>query len=166
MDLNIRLAKSTENILTMYSAEKLLTQSMNIDDYFEKNKTILPRIISLYSSKIRLDSSYSSSSISLSDDTYTTLIAYSNNYNISFEILFNYLITNVCNCGKINSIRVDRALDFYYNAANNNKELYLKILNSYADSVYYDEERGLDEEDVIAFLINTKEGKDLMNNNK
>lgn len=165
MDLDIKLTKSTEDILTRYDAEKLLTQGMNIDEYFEKNKTILPKIISIYSSKVRFDSSFSS--ISLSDDTYTTLIAVADNCNISFEVLFNYLITNVCNCGKINSIRVDKALDFYYNAVNSkDKSLFLEILEKYGDSVYYNEEHGLNEEDVVYFLLNTKEGKDLINKNK
>ena len=83
-----------------------------------------------------------------------------------------FLVEMVCNCGKINTRGVSRAIDNYYCGVNNMwdsslsedtrqkyKDLYKVLLDEYSESGYGDDKAVLSEEGIVRFIDVTNRGK-------
>jgi len=145
------LSDHVKNILNDYDAEKLLNTIP--DNYFSEH--FLPPA-SVLERKIKLPID-TSTPVTLSKKSCEWLKGASSNQQISLSLLFNFLIECVADCGKIHTKNISRALDCYYYAVNNDKELFSRILSEYADSVYYNDEIGLSEEGIAYFLTLSQE---------
>lgn len=102
--------------------------------------------------------------LNLTESHINFLTALAENNNIPLSLLFNFLIENVADCGKIHTKRIKQALDCYYYALNHDKSLFSRILEGYSNSgFYYTEETktkpnpGLNEEGVAYFLTLSEE---------
>ena len=171
--MKIKVTSSTKDLLDKYDVNKLLTQTLP-DDYFEQNHPGLSDELKLYKKRIDRLEEFTEIDVSLDSHARSQLNAIASNYDAPFAIVFNYLVSQIAQPQKINTKKIDQALDFYYNAVNNNPNLYLSIINAYADSSYYygirkdengkDEEyeRGVNDGGIAKFLVFTKEGRELM----
>lgn len=143
MVVNIKITDPVKDILKIYDADDLLRTIPY--DYKQPDRNTLK----LYSDKVK---STTPTDITLTEQIYDWLTAIAQNTNAPLSLIFNFLIETAANCGKIHTKNIKRALDCYYDAVNNNKPLFLEILSKYADSAFYNKERGLSEEDVAYFL--------------
>ena len=95
------------------------------------------------------------------------LKSFADNYpNYKQSEVLSYLIDMVCDVSKIHTKDIATALNKYYEIASSDPDRHIKILNAYADSLYYqdlhtDSETGittggLDEESLAYFLISSE----------
>lgn len=157
-EIEIGITQETKDILDKYDAEQLLNTIPN--DY-----QLTESSLKLYDNKVKILPL--PINISLSEETIARLTAISNNTNAPIALVFNFLIENVANCGKIQTKKVAHALDNYYKVALNHNdpilgELLSQILDGYANSGFYDAEEGLSEKGIADFLTLSDEGKQLV----
>lgn len=119
-----------------------------------KNYKLDSNILRVYAKRCKPTQSIQ---LNLTESHINFITALAQNTNAPFMLVFNFLIETVANCGKINTRRINYALDFYYNSAANNPTLHQKILDAFADSVFYSSEKGLNDEDVAKFLTISSE---------
>lgn len=156
--IEVKISSETKNILENYDAEKLLSTVPN-------DIVIRPASLNIYSSRVELEPA--PVLISLSTNTYDFLNGIASNLNIPISLIFNFLIENVCDCGKIQTKKVAHALENYYKVVVNYEdqvcgELLNRILEGYGNSGFYDEEIGLSEEGIANFLTLSEEGKNIV----
>ena len=90
------------------------------------------------------------------------------NHNAELDIIFNFLIETVVDCGKIQTKAITRALNNYYKVASNSfddeksKNLFKKVLDGYSESGFYDYYQCLSEQGIADFLTISEEGKALV----
>lgn len=155
MELNITM--TTKNILDVYDADKLLST-------ISHEYSISASSIKVYSQKAN---PVLSVSVSLSTDNINYLKSISQNLNVPISLVFNFLVENVCDCGKIQTKKIAHALENYYKLVVNHDDpvcgpLLNKILVEYGNSGFYDEETGLSEEGIANFLTLSNEGKNIV----
>lgn len=137
----IKVTNSVKQILNDYDADDLLRT-------VPYNYKLDRATVHSYSNKVKPTTSIS---ITLTTQILDWLTAMAQNNNLSLSLLFNFLVETVADCGKINSKKIKQALDCYYYAVANDRELASQILSEYALSSYY-EKTGLNEEGVAYFL--------------
>lgn len=152
ISIDTKITDSAKDILNNYDADDLLH---TIPHDYKLN----PIILKTYKNKIK---STTPTSITLSTQTYNWLTALSENNNVPFSLIFNFLIETVADCGKVNTKNIKRALDCYYYAVNHDRSLFSQILDKYVESGFYDEETGLDEEGIAYFLTVSEDGRKLI----
>lgn len=158
----IPTTEEVEDILSRYDINKLLKTVPDNYDFSILNK-IKPK-----QPTVTIE-------IAVTEETITYLNSIVDNYNnisiISIPTIITFLIENVCDCGKIQTKKVSRALDNYYeivakaisNQDQNARRLFSRLLNEYSESPFYDEQRGLCEKDIADFLTISQEGRTLVN---
>ena len=157
LKIKTKVTPSVKEILDMYDAEDILEQFYINADSINLNINI----INAYINKIK---STSEITITLSEQIQSWLNDLATSLNIKFAQLLNFLIEIQADLSKINSKKVKQALNFYYDAVENNKPLFSQILEGFANSPYYEFKdaegvvhEGLTEEGVVKFLIFTQE---------
>lgn len=141
MVTKIKVTNSVKEILNNYDADDLLRTVPY--DYRLDHATVHS-----YSNKVKPTATIS---ITLTTQILDWITAMAQNNNLSLSLVFNFLVETVADCGKINSKKIKQALDCYYYAVANDRELASQILSEYALSSYY-EKTGLSEEGVAYFL--------------
>ena len=154
MVVNIKITSTTEDILKNYDADDLLRTIPN--DY-----KLNTHILNSYQNKVH---STTPIDIELTDQMYNWVTALSENNNVPFALVFNFLIETVADCGKVNTKSVKHALNIYYHAVAHDRSLLSQILNEYAQSGFYSTETGLSEEGVAYFLTTSEIGRELIRN--
>lgn len=159
--IEVKITEETKGILEIYDTEQLLKTvphdyqiSISAIKIYAKSVKPLPLPVL----------------VTLSDETLNRLNSMAQNAGVPLNLIFNFLIENVCNCGKIQTKKVSRALDNYYNlminASTKNDEkaqqLFKKVLDEYSASGFYDDDVGLSEESMATFLTVSNEGRDLV----
>lgn len=154
--MEIKITDTVQLILSNYDEKDLLTRAITT----RPNQTALE----IYAKKVVPKNKYE-----INDEILNIL----NEFNLSGPpmAIFNYLIELVVDCNKVHSKRVKNALDCYYYAVNNDRELFSQILEGFANSPYYEFKdaegvihEGLTEEGVVKFLIFTQDGQNLLKN--
>lgn len=145
-----------KDILQVYDENDLLRTIPN-------NYKIDSLVLKLYAKRCKPTQSVE---LNLTESHINFLTALAENANAPLSLLFNFLIENVADCGKINTKNIKQALDCYYYAAAHDKALFSRILESYSNSgFYYTEETkakpnpGLNEEGIACFLTLSEERK-------
>lgn len=153
----IQVSPAVKDILNQYDENDIL--STIPEDY----SLSLP-VINIYENKIKNKTLITEIDLTEQSDSKLKNIIINNNADIKPIILFNYLIEIQADLSKINSKKVKQALNFYYDAVENNKPLFSQILEGFANSPYYEFKdaegtihEGLTEEGVVKFLIFTQE---------
>lgn len=144
---NYWITTEVKDILQLYDENDLLGTIPN--DY-----KVDSLVLKLYAKRCEPTQSIE---LNLTESHINFLTTLAENANAPLSLLFNFLVETVADCGKINTRRVNRALNFYYDAAANNPTLHKKILDAFADSIFYSNDRGLNDEDVAKFLIISEE---------
>lgn len=159
--IEVKVTEETKNILDIYDTEQLLkTVPQDYQVSVQAVKIYLKSVKPMPSPVL----------VTLSDETLNRLNSMAQNCNAELDIIFNFLIETVCNCGKIQTKKVARALDNYYNlmikASTKNDEkaqqLFSKVLDEYSASGFYDDDIGLSEESMAMFLTVSNEGRELV----
>lgn len=156
--IEVKITKETKDILDIYDTEQLL-QTVPYDyqvpisavKIYSKSVTPLPSPVL----------------VTLSDETLNRLNSMAQNCNAELDIIFNFLIENVCNCGKIQTKKIAHALENYYKVVVNHEdqvcgELLNRIFEEYGNSGFYNEKIGLSEEGIANFLTLSEEGKNIV----
>lgn len=140
--MEIKITNEVKQILNNYNEKDLLSRAIAT----EPNQ----KALNIYAEKVKPKHPYNI------DEKTINLIQH---FNLSAPIalVFNFLIETCCDCSKVHTKRIAHALNCYYNALNNDKKLFSQILNEYADSIFYNEEIGLSEEDIAHFLTTSNE---------
>lgn len=165
--LRLKVSKAVKDILDMYEINKLLG---TIPTDYKMN----PAYLKVYLSKSNMTEVVD---IELTDSHLEYLNNMAKNYNIKASEMLAFLVEMVCNCGKINTKAISRAIDNYYSVVNNMwdsslsedtrqkyKDLYKELLDEYSESGYGDDKDGntvLSEEAIVRFLDVTNRGKEL-----
>lgn len=156
--IKVKITEETKNILDIYDTEQLLKTvpydyqvPISAVKIYSKSVTPLPSPVL----------------VTLSDETLNRLNSMAQNINVPLNLIFNFLVENVCDCGKIQTKKVAHALENYYKVVVNHEdqvcgELLSRILEGYGNSGFYDEETGLSEEGIANFLTLSEEGKNII----
>lgn len=154
--LEIKVTLTVEDILNQYDINDLIRT-------IPHNYKIIPQTLNSY---VKHSKPIKSISINLSEQNDNFITAMARNINAPIELIINFLIETVVDCGKINTKNIKQALDCYYYAAAHDKSLFSRILEGYSNSgFYYTEETkakpnpGLNEEGVACFLTLSEERK-------
>lgn len=137
----IKVTNSVKQILNDYDANDLIKTVPH-------NYRLDRAVVYSYAQRVK---PINTISITLTTQILDWLTAMAQNNNLSLSLVFNFLVETVADCGKINSKKIKQALDCYYYAVANDRELASQILSEYALSSYY-EKTGLSEEGVAYFL--------------
>lgn len=157
----IPTTEEVKNILDRYDINSLLKTVPN-DYNFSNMKQLKERIETLMTT---------TTTVEVTEETITYLNSIAQNYKMPIPIIITFLIENVCDCGKVNTKKVARALDNYYEIITkaigsqdqNARRLFCRLLNEYSESPFYDEQTGLSEKDIADFLTISREGQALVN---
>ena len=162
-----KLPQSVKDILQRYDINALITRTIP-EDY-----SIPSASLEIYKIKTKFNSPVT---LEMNDETVSKLKLYSSNYpNYSHAEILSYLIENVCDLSKIHTKDISEALQTYYEIASSDPERHIKILNAYADSLYYQDPitkengaviGGLDEESLAYFLISSERTRIIKIKNK
>lgn len=156
--IEVKITKETKDILDIYDTEQLLqTVPYDYQVPISAVKIYLKNVKPLPSSVL----------VTLSDETLNRLNSMAQNCNAELDIIFNFLIENVCNCGKIQTKKIAHALENYYKVVVNHEdqvcgELLDRIFEEYGNSGFYNEKIGLSEEGIANFLTLSEEGKNIV----
>ena len=154
--------KTTEGVYTILKHYEINSLLMTVpSDY------ILPaNALKIYQSKLKKSNPIEAHTDDLNSSSKTflkNLILRSNlPKNTPKSIVLSHLIEYVCDCSKIHTKNITRALNKYYDIAKINKNGLGAILEAYSNSLYYNKERGLNEETLAYFLI-SDDGQALLN---
>ena len=165
----VQLSQSAKNILDHYDVNDLLTRTIP-QDYHIPNSVCLE----IYKLKTKFDTSVI---LTLNDTALQVLKSYAGNYpDYAHNEILAYLIETVCDLSKIHTKDISEALNKYYEIARTNKMRLIKILDAYANSLYYPKEKelngeiiqteGLTEESLAYFLISSERKRIIKINNK
>lgn len=134
--ITTKLPETVQHILNNYDINDLLTRTI------PEGYTIHPMGLEIYKKKTKFDTSVT---IELNDEAMSKLKSFADNYpnNKQSEVLA-YLIDMVCDLSKINTKRINEALNLYYDIASRAssksnpdeqaKNLYKNILDNYVAS--------------------------------
>ena len=157
--IEINITQEVKDILDKYDTEKLLKT-------IPKDYQIAPTALTIYTRTAKpLPSPVL---VTLSDETINHLNSIAQNHNAELDIIFNFLIETVADCGKIQTKAITRALNNYYKVASNSfddeksKTLFKKVLDGYSESGFYDYYQCLSEQGIADFLTISGEGKALV----
>lgn len=156
--IEVKVTEETKNILDVYDTEQLLkTVPYDYQVPISAAKVYSKRVTPLPSPIL----------VTLSDETLNRLNSMAQNINVPLNLIFNFLIENVCNCGKIQTKKIAHALENYYKVVVNHEdqvcgELLSRILEGYGNSGFYNEEIGFSEEGIANFLTLSEEGKNIV----
>lgn len=154
----ISVTQEVKNLLDKYDVEQLLKT-------IPKDYPLTLSSLKIYDSKAKLLPT--PILIIISEETNEWLNAIAKNINAPIALLFNFLIENVCDCGKIQTKKVAHALENYYKLVVNHEdqvcgELLDRIFEEYGNSGFYNEKIGLSEEGIANFLTLSNEGKNIV----
>lgn len=156
--MEVNITQEVKDLLDKYDTERLLCT-------ISKDYQISPTALAIYAKTVKpLPLPVL---ITISDETNKFLYATAQSLNAPVPLVFNFLIETVADGSKIQTKAVTRALNNYYHLLTNSlkdegaKELFSKVLDEYADSVYYDHYQCLSEQGIADFLTISQEGKAL-----
>ena len=156
--ITTKLPQSVQRILNNYDINDLLTRTI------PKDYHISDRGLEIYKKTTKFDTL---TTIELNDEAVSKLKSFADNYpNYKQSEVLSYLIDMVCDLSKIHTKDISEALQTYYEIASSDPDRHIKILNAYADSLYYQDPHtdsetgitigGLDEESLAYFLISSE----------
>lgn len=157
----IPTTEEVKDILDRYDINSLLKTVPN-DYNFSNMKQLKERMETLM---------ITTTTIEVTDETITYLNSIAQNYKMPIPIIITFLVENVCDCGKVQTKKITRALNNYYEITTkavcdqdqNARRLFIRLLNEYSESVFYDEQTGLSEKGIANFLTMSREGQALVN---
>lgn len=124
-----------------------------------------PATLAIYSKKFTTSTAILTD-IDIDQDILDIITDLATQYNTTPQVMFNYLVEYQADLSKIHTKNITHALNKYYDILSQSPEYAIRtILNAFATSPYYNDDRGLDEEDLSYFLI-TETGQALLNNFK
>lgn len=158
MELEVKITSETRDILNNYDADKLL-------DTVSKEYTPNVIAMNIYSEKVKLLPL--AIKVDLSEKNIDRITAISKNTSAPISLIFNFLVENVCDCGKIQPKKIAHALENYYKVVVNHDdpvcgELLNRILEGYGNSGFYNKETGFSEEGIAYFLTLSDKGKNIV----
>lgn len=156
--IKTKVPQSVKDILQRYDINSLITHTI------PDNYSIPSVSLEIYKTKTEFNNSVT---LEMNDETIAKLESYNSNHpNYSRTEILSYLIDNVCDLSKIHTKDISEALNKYYEIASSDPDHHIKILNAYADSLYYSDPHtdsktgittgGLDEESLAYFLISSE----------
>ena len=156
--ITTKLPQSVQRILNNYDINDLLTRTIPKDYHISDTG------LEIYKKTTKFDTL---TTIELNDEAVSKLKSFADNYpNYKQSEVLSYLIDMVCDLSKIHTKDIATALNKYYEIASSDPDRHIKILNAYADSLYYQDPHtdsetgitigGLDEESLAYFLISSE----------
>ena len=153
----IKVPQNVKDILERYDINSLITRTI------PKGYSIPVASLEIYKAKTKFDSLIT---LDMNETTDEILKNLNNNYpGYKRSEILSYLIDNVCDLSKIHTKDIAEALNQYYEIALSDPDRHVKILNAYADSLYYQDPitkangkvvGGLDEESLAYFLTSSE----------
>lgn len=159
--MELKITANTKEILDIYDANDLLLRAV------PRDCSVNSAVLNSYKANIK---STFSADIPLLSQSVDFITALAQNAQAPVSLVFNFLIENMCDCGKVNTKKISRALDNYYEIITkaigsqdqNARRLFCRLLNEYSESPFYDEQCGLYEKDIADFLTISREGQALV----
>lgn len=155
--IKTKVPHTVKNILDKYDINDLLTRTI------PKDYSIPSASLEIYKNKTKFNSL---TTLEMNETTSEILKNLNNNYpDYKRSEILSYLIENVCDLSKIHTKDISEALQTYYEISSSDPDRHIKILNAYADSLYYQDPitkengaviGGLDEESLAYFLISSE----------
>ena len=156
--VEITTTQSVQHILNNYDINDLLTRTIPKDYHISETG------LEIYKKTTKFDTP---TTIELNDEAVSKLKSFADNYpNYAHTEVLSYLIDMVCDLSKIHTKDISKALNKYYEIVSSDPDRHIKILNAYADSLYYQDPHtdsetgittgGLDEESLAYFLISSE----------
>lgn len=155
--ITTKVPQTVKDILDKYDINDLLTRTI------PKDYSIPSASLEIYKNKTKFNSL---TTLEIEETTSEILKNLNNNYpDYKRSEILSYLIENVCDLSKIHTKDISEALQTYYEIASSDPDRHIKILNAYADSLYYQDPitkengaviGGLDEESLAYFLISSE----------
>ena len=158
VEITTKLPQTVQRILNKYDINDLLIYTIPKDYHISDTG------LKIYKKTTKFDTL---TTIELNDEATLKLKSFADNYpNYAHTEVLSYLIDMVCDLSKIHTKDISEALNKYYEIASSDPDHHIKILNAYADSLYYSDPHpdsktgittgGLDEESLAYFLISSE----------
>lgn len=158
VEITTKLPQTVQRILNKYDINDLLIYTIPKDYHISDTG------LKIYKKTTKFDTL---TTIELNDEATLKLKSFADNYpNYAHTEVLSYLIDMVCDLSKIHTKDISEALNKYYEIASSDPDRHIKILNAYADSLYYSDPHtdsktgittgGLDEESLAYFLISSE----------
>lgn len=154
----IKVPQNVKDVLERYDINSIITRTI------PKGYSIPDVSLEIYKAKTKFDSLIT---LDMDETTDEILKNLNNNYpGYKRSEILSYLVDNVCDLSKIHTKDISEALNQYYEIASSDPKHHVKILNAYADSLYYQDPitkangavvGGLDDEESLAYFLTSSE---------